>query len=826
MKNAFRTTGPFIALSLFSSSVICAQQKKDVETSVVDTLYPMEKVYDPLIIEATRAHERIPVAYTDLNESDIRPLNNGQDMPYLFRFTPSLVVTSDAGNGVGYTGLWIRGSDPSRVNVTINGVPLNDPESQQVFWVNTPDFISSADKVQIQRGVGTSANGVAAFGGLIKIESTKRSDRAFGEVKQSFGSFNTRKHTISLGTGRIGKSFSAEGRLSRIASDGYIDRARTDLSSFYVSGGWKNEKTQLVLTAFGGLEETYQSWYGTPAELLEGGSAEDLGEFAGRNGLSETATANLLNSGRTYNFYQYDNQIDHYGQDHYQLLIGRRIREKWNLSVTGHYTRGKGYFEEYKEDDRSESYGLNPVLMAADQVYSDGVDENGIPVSNAFSDQFTSSGWDISQTVVTDENGNPITDGNGNFLLQATASASEGDVIRRRWLDNHFYGSVFSLQYFGERSLITIGGAANEYRGKHFGELRWMEVPGEVFPGDHYYDGISRKRDGNVYVRWVESLGREKKWDLYGDAQLRGVSYRTNGLDNDLRNYNVSDDLVFFNPKAGITYRPNGGKRYYMSVAVGHKEPNRNDYVDAPEGIIPRPERMTDVEAGLFFAEKKWTFGANAYFMNYKDQLVLTGALNDVGAPLRINVPQSYRAGIELESSCRFLDRGAFFGNLTVSQNRIKKFDEILYDYTNGFEEVRISHEDTPVSFSPPIVAAGGLEWRWLRKKTGGDRSPASNITGDIAWTQKYVARQHLDNTGNDVRTLGAYTTGDLRLSLAWVNGTNSIIELNVWVNNALNASYSSNGYTYSYIYEETVTERFYYPQAGRNWMLGLNVSF
>ncbi|MFN8699208.1 MAG: TonB-dependent receptor [Flavobacteriales bacterium] len=762
-----------MCLTWLCAGIARAQQNPNDRSDTIS----MEFSFDPVRIEATRAHERVPVTYTELGKEDIQPLNTGQDIPYILRFTPSLVVTSDAGNGIGYTGLWIRGSDPSRVNISINGIPLNDPESQQVFWVNTPDLSSAAGSIQIQRGVGTSSNGAAAFGGLIKIETTDRNERAYSQVDNAFGSFNARKHSVQVGTGLLNNRFILEGRFSRIASDGYIDRARADLFGYEITGTVLGKKSELLITAFGGREETYQSWYGTPAEIVEGGDANALLAFAGRNGFTEAQTSNLLNSGRTYNFYTYDNQIDSYGQDHFQVHWKSRLSDELAVNVSGHYTRGQGYFEEFREQDSRTAYGLAPLV--------------------------TPSGQDTIDVT---------------------------DLIRQRWLDNHFYGTVFSVVRSFDSNLLTVGGAMNEYRGDHFGELIWLQWAGDAEKDQRYYEGSSLKRDANMYVRYIHNF--KKGWDAYGDVQVRAVSYRTKGVDNDLRAYDITDDLLFFNPKVGVTKRLNNKGRVYASVAAGSKEPNRNDYVDAPRGVMPRPEYMTDVEAGFEYefskkAELPLAFSANLFWMIYRDQLVLTGELNDVGAPLRVNVPESFRAGIEMEARAGIIRGLTAVGNLTLAEHRIVQFDEVLYDYTSGFDVVIIEHSNTPIAFSPRVVGAAGIVAQFGERKTKAREDGSGNRSWwEVSWMQKYVGKQYLDNTGNEMLTIDAYTTGDALASYVMKFGMDRECRVNVWVNNALNAGFVSNGYTFSYIFGERITERFYYPQAGRNYMVGLNLRF
>ncbi len=703
-------------------------------------------------IISTKADARTPMAFTNISKEQIEKINYGQDIPYILREVPSLVMTSDGGTGIGYTGLWLRGSDASRINVTINDIPLNDPESQQVFWVNLPDFASSTDDIQVQRGVGTSTNGVASFGGTIKMGTNKLETKPYLRLNNGFGSFNTLRNTVAFGTGLRSDRFLLEGRLSRIASDGYIDRATARLASYFLTGAYVGEKTTLKLTTFGGQERTYQSWYGTPASRLSG-NRDSMLVFAGNNGLNEAQLQNLLNSGRTYNFYTYENQVDDYRQTHYQLHLTHIFNQRLTMNAALHYTKGLGFFEEFRDDESFERYGLV-----------------------APNDSITST-----------------------------------DIIRRRWLDNHFYGGTFSIAYKKSKFDVTLGGAANQYIGDHFGELIWMQFAGDVPKDFNYYRGESTKNDGNIYAR--SNYRFAEKFNLYVDVQGRMVQYITKGIDNDLRAYDVNDELFFFNPKAGLTFNRNKKEQAYFSVAVGNKEPNRNDYVDAPNGVTPRPESMIDFEGGYAFTGEKINARINLYYMQYKDQLVLTGELNDVGAPLRMNVDNSFRRGIELEIAYRPIDKLLVSGNATFSQNKIEAFEELLYDYTNGFDIVRIQHSNTDIAFSPSVIAGGRAEY-FVHK----------NIS--VSWLPRYVGRQYLDNTQNEFLSIDPYFVNDIAVRWSKITKRENKVAVQVLTNNAFNEMYSSNGYTFSYIFDQRITERFFYPQAGRFFLLSFQLEF
>jgi iron complex outermembrane receptor protein len=766
----------------FFTTAFCAAWAQQTEPSKApnpaDTSHQM--LLQQVVITVTMPHSNTPMAMSNVGAAQIAPLNNGQDLPYLLRFTPSLVVTSDAGNGVGYTGMWLRGSDPSRINISINDIPLNDPESQQVFWVNTPDLGSSASNVQIQRGVGTSSSGVGAFGGSVRIDTRDYSPLPYTRFSSSYGSFATMRNTLAFGTGVFKERFKINARLSQISSDGYLDRASTDLYSAYVDGEMNLHNSSWRIVAFSGRERTYQSWYGTPWEVLYG-TAEQRQAFADRNGFDQDQTNNLLQSGRTYNFYQYPDQVDVYGQDHAQLSYRKSFRERLSFNATLNYTRGAGYFEEQRRGESYERYGFAPQVLENDTITST-------------------------------------------------------DVVRRRWLRNHFFGGVFSVMKRLQKTDITWGGNAHHYRGEHFGELIWLQYAGNIEKNARYYQGWSDKFDAGSYLKMNRQIGR--KLDVYMDAQIRYVDYVTNGVDNDLMNYSIDTDFLFFNPKAGLTYIHNERLKYYASVARGNKEPNRNDFIDAIDPTQVRPESMIDYELGGQWKKKSWEVSANAYYMDYTNQLVLNGTLNDVGAPLRTNVKDSYRAGLELVSSYtkEWGRKHAFsaMANLAVSRNRISQFENVIYDYS-GSDVLVVSEKmkDVPISFSPSVISGVQVrydrftlwpEWMATRTTTEEERKERTRAPFSVMLMWKLVGRQFMDNTGNDAVALDAYNVLDGRISYEYVSiHKGHSIEFSVGVNNLLNTAFVSNGYTYSYIWGDRVTERFYYPQALRQWTFGVN---
>lgn len=709
----------------YSGELVIKLQSKDLLT-------------EEFIVSATRASESTPTTFTTVDKSEIAKRNLGQDIPILLNFTPSVVTYSDAGAGVGYTGLRIRGSDQTRINATVNGIPLNDAESHGVYWVNMPDFASSVDNIQIQRGVGTSTNGAATFGASLNFQTDTRQDEAYAQVDNGFGSFNTWRHTVKAGTGLLNNRFAVDARLSKITSDGYVDRASSDLTSWFVSGGYYGENHVIKLNAFSGKEQTYQSWWGLPESKLE--------------------------NDRTSNYYTYDNETDNYQQDHYQLIYTGKIGSNWKTNLAMHYTYGRGYYEQFREDDEFENYGLPNVEI-------------------------------------------------GGEIIEST------DIIRRRWLDNDFFGFVGSVNYVstdGKWDLI-LGGGANRYDGGHFGEIIWARVAGNTNIRDRYYDNNAIKDDRNIYLKATYEL--KPGLNLFGDLQLRGINYSFAGINDDQRIVDGQENYSFFNPKFGFSYEKSG-KTWYASYAVANREPTRSDFTDNPITEVPKPERLNNIEAGVRAKAGRFSYNANFYYMDYKDQLILTGQINDVGAYIRENVESSYRAGIELDGTFQLSKSWTFGGNIAFSQNKIAEFTEYIDDYSvEDFRQEAITYTDTDIAFSPNTVASAIIEFK-----------PVKNLS--LNWLSKYVGQQFLDNTSNESRALDAFFTNDLRISYKVQPRYFKSLELNLLINNVFNEMYEPNGYTFSYFVpgettnRELVTENYYYPMAGTNFLLGLSLKF
>lgn len=721
------------------------------------TLTENAQMLSEVLVQHIKADDRTPTTYTTLESKELKEANFGQDIPYLLKLTPSTVVTSDAGAGVGYTGIRIRGVDPTRTNVTINGVPINDSESHGVFWVNMPDFASSAGSIQIQRGVGTSNNGAAAFGASINITTEGLSKKAYGEIDNAFGTFNTWRNTVKAGTGLIDGKFTMDARLSRISSDGYIDRASSDLKSYYLSGGWYGKKSSVKAYVFGGKEITYQAWYGTPESVINGNQAE-IEAYADRNWIFGADRENLLNSGRTYNFYTYDNEVDNYGQDHYQLHFSHDFTKRTHLDLAGHYTRGQGFYEQYRADDDFESYGLEPLIFGTD-------------------------------TVTTT------------------------DLIRRRWLDNHFYGGIFALRHARSKFDITWGGGANQYVGDHFGEIIWSEFASNSQIRDRYYENTSEKTELQSYIK---ANIRSGKLSYYLDLQYRNIAYSFLGIDEVsgvLTDAYQNVSYNFINPKLGVLYDINNRNSLYLSAAIANREPVRDDFRENTPVNRPKHEQLLDIEAGYKHKGRRWYTNANVYAMLYKDQLILTGQINDVGGYTRTNVDQSYRAGLELEGALQLLDSLSLFGNVNVSMNKIKEFNEYVDNYDTYVQDT-IVHQNTDLAFSPNTIVTLGLRY-----------APVRGLS--IILTGKYVGQQFLDNTSSPDRVLDAYFVSDLKISYSIPQNWTRDLTIGVAVNNLFNELYENNGYTWGYVYGgERTIENFYYPQAGTNVLLRLRLGF
>lgn len=687
---------------------------------------------DEVFVRSTRTGQNSGFTYTNLSKKELAKNNLGQDLPYLLNQTPSAVVTSDAGAGVGYTGIRIRGSDGTRINVTVNGIPLNDSESQGSYFVDLPDFASSVDNIQIQRGVGTSTNGAGAFGASINVQTTTRQDTAYAQLDNSAGSYGTVKNTVSLGSGLIGDHFTFDGRLSRIKSDGYIDRGASDLKSYFLTGAYYNKNTIIRLNVFSGSEKTYQAWNGIPEDIL-------------------------LSGNRTYNEFTYKNQTDNYIQNHYQLLFNQKLSDKFSFNGALHYTKGSGYYEEYKTAARVANYGLTPVIY-------------------------------------------------GTHTIDTT------DLVRRRWLDNDFYGVTYNLNYQAQKNLnFTLGGAYNIYTGAHFGQIIYTKESANITPDYEYYRDDARKTDFNIFGKANYQLDN---LNLYADLQYRRVYYSFLGFDRNLNNVQQSATLNFFNPKIGLNYQLDQQNNLYASFAVGNHEPNRDDYTNSTPSSRPKAETLYDFEAGYRTKQGIFTGGINGFYMLYDNQLVLTGSLNDVGAAIRSNVKDSYRAGLELDGRVQLLQPLYWSVTAALSTNKVKNFQQYLYNYDTGQTVLVQQYKKTDIAYSPDFVGSSEIGY-----------SPIKG--GEIALISKYVSKQFLDNTSSDDRKLNAFFVNNIRLRYNFSTKTVKNVGVSFLINNIFGELYEPNGATYPDI-EGGITRNnnYYYPQAKRNFLASLSLRF
>lgn len=727
---------PRLLLFSFSSLLLSAtsfgQTPKENDSIVLLDNQLIEEV----IVSSVRATSQTPITFTNIDKTELQSRNLGQDIPTLLGYLPSVVMTTDTGNGIGYSGIRVRGSDATRVNITINGVPYNDSESHLSYWVNLPDLVSSVENIQVQRGVGTSTNGSGAFGASINLLTDAIQDKASAELSNSFGSYNTMKNTVKFSTGRISDNFELSGRVSKIKSDGYIDRAWADMKSYFLQGAYQDEHRIIKAIAFGGNQQTYQAWNGLEdKEKLENDRTYNIsGEMYDKDG-------NLIGF--------YKNETDNYEQNHYQLHWNERLSYNWTANLAFHYTKGEGHYESYKGKQKLSDYGISPVEI------------------------------------------------NGELI-------SRTDLIRQKWLENHFYGTVFSAQYKKEQWNLILGGGYNKYEGDHFGNVIWTrDILLDEYVKQYYFDN-STKTDLNVYSKANYQLS--DKWNAFVDMQYRTVNYKANGAETGV----VDDSFNFFNPKAGITYRLNATNNLYFSYAKAQKEPNREDYKNGS----PKPEKLDDFELGWRLNKEQLKINLNAYYMCYQDQLVLTGAISDTGAPIRENSGDSYRMGVEADLIIRASDKWIFRPTMAISQNKNIDF------YAERDGELK-NLGNTDIAFSPDIVLSNTITFM-----------PIESV--QISLLSKYVGEQYMSNLGLDSSKLNSYFINDLNVSYEIKpKKLFETIRLSALVNNILNKRYISNGYFYSYDddYSDpniitTIDGAGYYPQATRNFLAGLTLIF
>jgi len=712
-------------------------------TEVMISMQQKALLEDEIVISATRVPDASPSTFTNVEKEELHKVNLGQDLPFLLETTPSMVVSSDAGAGIGYTSLKIRGTDISRINVTINGIPLNDPESHGVYWVDLPDLSSSVESIQVQRGVGTSSNGSATFGGSINILTQSLRSEPYATINSSAGSFNTWKNTVETGTGLLDGRFTLDARLSKINSDGYIDRAFSDLKSLYLSGGYYSSNSVIRLNIFSGKEITYQAWNGIPFDSLSTNRTYNpSGEYYDTEG----------------NIKYYDNETDNYQQDHYQLLLSQKINRNINLNLSFFHVRGFGYYENYKPNQDFSKYGLEDIVAGSDTV-------------------------------------------------------SETDLIRRKYLDNYFYGSVFSLNWqISKKIKSVIGGGYDYYDGDHYGTIIWAEFAPKSSPDFKWYENNGIKKQANLYTKiyFQPSQGI----NTFADLQLRSVDYKITGTHDNLMDISQSHDFLFFNPKAGVLFDLNQRNQSYVSVAMSHREPTRNDFRDADADNRPRREKLFNLEAGHNYTLNNLKLNANFYYMYYEDQLVLTGKINNVGNPIFINVPQSYRTGLEIIMGWKITPQLTWEANGTFSKNKIRNFTEYVDNWSPPYEQISKNLGETDISFSPSITANSILRYQ-----------PVNNL--QLSLVSKYTGKQFIDNTSSDSRALDAYFVNDIRANYTLTANFIRKVSFFVLLNNIFDVEYETNAWVYRY--SENNNEynmNGYFPQAGINFLAGITLGF
>jgi len=724
----------FIILFIGSLFFLNVSAQEDVQIQDTTKVENLEEV----LLKAIRVNADSPITHSNIDKRELAKRNLGQDLPILLNYLPAVVTTTDAGAGVGYTGIRVRGSDATRINVTINGIPYNDSESQGTFWVDLPDFASSVQSLQLQRGVGTSTNGSGAFGASLNLLTDAVSQNAYGEIATSYGSFETWKHTLKFSTGLLQDHFELSGRLSKIVSEGYIDRATSDLRSYFVQATYTADNTLIKALTFGGKERTYQSWFGIDAETL-------------KNDRTFNPAGIYTDADGTIRFYE--NEVDDYTQDHYQVFWNQRYDANWNSNVSLNYTYGRGYFEQFKEDADLVFHNIEPVII----------------------------GGEVIET---------------------------SDLIRRRWLNNNFYAVNANVNYLDDRWDVSSGVFYSYYGGDHFGEVIWARFAGNSQIRDRYYSGNGDKNEFTVFSKATVRIN--ERWSVYGDLQGRFVSYRTSGLTSDKVLLVESEKYQFFNPKTGVTYKLSNKNQLYVSYGRASREPNRSDF---EQGIFTS-EKLDDFELGWRYNSEKLKINSNLYFMDYTDQLVLTGALDDVGTPIRTSSGNSYRLGLEVDVKITVTDKLFMIPNIALSENKNKNF-------VTSRDGSIVNLGDTHISFSPSVVAGNIIEF-----------DPIENL--QFALLTKYVGMQYMGNIDSEVSKLSGYFINDLSINYTLENVlfVKSVVVSGL-VNNLFNVEYVSNGYFFTFDDDfsdpplvTTIEGAGFYPQAGINFLFGITLNF
>lgn len=728
------------SVCMFLAGMLATFVVEGKQPELVDSLKTLKDIsLDEVVITATKVAKGTPVAYSEISKDDLARRNDGQGIPYLLLQSPSVIMTSDAGTGIGYSGFRIRGTDANRINITVNGVPINDSESHTVFWVNMPDFASSVDNIQIQRGAGTSTNGAAAFGATVAMQTQKSELKPYGEYAVSAGSFGTVKNMVKGGTGLLNNHFVFDARYSNIQSDGYIDRASANMHAYFASAAYYGENTLIRFQTFGSSEKTYQAWTGVPSYLLdENRTYNPAGKYK-EDGVTKF----------------YDNQTDNYRQQNYHLTASQRLSNYWNMNLTLHYTHGEGYYEDYKADAKFESYKLAPSYI----------------------------------------------NGKGDTITRS-------DIVRRKWLENDFYGAIYSANYRAELLQMSFGAAINQYDGDHFGRVMWAKSAENLPKPDYeYYRNTGNKLDYNTYAK--ANYQFHPYLNGYLDLQYRGIHYTIKGSDDKAGDrVNVNKYWNFFNPKVGINFQKSGHNAF-VSFSVANREPNRDNFTEAGPGERPLHETLHDYEAGYGFGNSRFHVGANLYFMDYNNQLVLTGKISEIGEPLTSNIKDSYRMGIELTGGIQIVRWLDWSGNLTLSRNKIKNFTEsievfnVLPDGNWEYQrEDQYQLGTTHIAFSPDIIANSMFNFSWKQLSA--------------SFNSQFVGRQYIDNTSSKDRSINPYFVNSLRVGYVFKPTFMKEISIDLTINNLFNEQYETNAWVYSALVDgQRYKEDGYFTQAG-----------
>ena len=716
----------------------------DADISVEFSLVPESIMSEAVIVSATRASSRMPIAQTNINAEELERQKSGFDIPYLLEMVPSVVAVSEGGTGVGNTTFRIRGTDMTRINVTVNGIPLNDPESQGVFWVNMPDFANSVENIQVQRGVGTSTHGAGAFGATVNFQTSTLTPEPFAQAEAIAGSFNTLRTSIKAGTGLVNDMFSFETRYSQVKSDGYIERGWSDHESLFITGAWHSERSLLRFNLIHGVQHTGITWEGTPSYMLEQNRRYNPAGYMGTDGDG----VELF----------YPNESDNYTQTHYHLIFSHELSRNLSLNLAGYWIVGEGFYEQYKRNRKLTDYGLAPFVIGEEVI-------------------------------------------------------SQVDMVRQKWLDNDLYGFTYSLSYTENNLNTILGGGWNRFDNHHFGNVLWTQTNINIPRNYEWYRNNGLKTDYNIFVKATYEV--IDNLSLFGDLQYRGIDYELAGFDDDLQSLEQKHDWKFFNPKGGVFYQLSANQEAFLSVAVAHREPSRADIKDAMKygtNNTPREEKLLDYELGYNFKSQSFAMGVNLFYMDFEDQLVLTGKLSEVGYPLMTNVDKSYRRGIELTTGLMPTQWLRWDANLTLSQNKIENFVSYVDLYDANWDYVGQNEYElgtTDISFSPPVVASSQLRVEPL-KGLG------------VTFVTKYVGAQYIDNTSSKERMLDAYLVNNLKVDYTFKPKGFKAINLQLFVNNLFNNDYIANGWVWRAEFNDgspEYREDGFFPQAGINFM-------